>query len=80
MRYVIIVREWFDKTHGNSYFTLRVVDTISREWHVLPMTYGHGLGTYYRAAEELLGHPIETTDAFVDSVRVQRKSELHQII
>jgi hypothetical protein len=80
MRYVIIVREWFNRAEGNSYFTLRVVDTISRECHVLPVTYGRGLGTYYRAAEELLGHPIETTDAFVDAVRVDRKSDLHQII
>ena len=75
-RYVLIVRQWFDHANGNSYFSVQVVDAPYRMQYSSPITYGRGLGQYFRAAEDLLGYPLESGDCYVDVVEVARKKDL----
>lgn len=79
-RYAIIVRSWFDKVNGNSYYSLRVADTATGRVEVQPLTYGRGLGEYFAAAERLLGVSIESRDVFVDVVDVARRKDLHPAV
>ena len=47
----IIVREWFDKTYGNTYHSAKIVANGETVTH-LPMTYGRGDLTYLEAASK----------------------------
>ena len=37
----IIVRQWFDKTNGNSYYSARVIAN-GKTVYTFPISYGHG--------------------------------------
>ena len=80
---VLCVRSWFDKTYGNSYFTMRIV--VNGNYAIVSgqMRYGHSWGMYWDAAKELMaGHDFvvdETTASkvIVDECYVHRKKDLH---
>lgn len=82
-RYIIIVRDWFDTVNGNSYFSLRVIDTVNGNQAVVPMTYGRGFDTFVRAAEDALrgidpNTVVRSEQALIDLVEVTRMRDLHE--
>lgn len=83
--YVIIVRQWFDKANGNSYFSLRVIDTHDGLLQaIVPMTYGRGSDAFVQAAEDALRAVDPTTvirseQVLIDFVEVSRKRDLHTV-
>lgn len=62
----IIVREWFDKTYGNTYHSAKVVAN-GKTVAVIPMTYGHGDLTYLVEAVAILTADGYELPAFVPS-------------
>lgn len=78
IRYFISAREWFDKTYGNTYHSVRVWDTVTGESAVVPFAYGHGHGTLVAAAERALGVVIERGTYVLDCADVARKRDLHR--
>jgi hypothetical protein len=57
------VREWFDKVNGNSYFSAKV-HVNGEVAFTMPMEYGYGSHSEYRAFEELTkrGYLPENTE------------------
>ena len=55
LAYVIVIRSWFDRVNGNSYFGGEVLAVDANERTVIPFQYGHGDLTYRYAAEVALG-------------------------
>jgi hypothetical protein len=90
----IIVREWFDKTYGNTYYSAKIVAN-GELVHTFGMSYGHGeLTVLYRAnsvlAEigfELPGMQLDAghydyrtagVSLVIDTTDVARKKDLHK--
>lgn len=77
-RYAIIHRSWWNRTQGHTISSLRILDLASGEMICAPRFNGSPtLSSIYARAEEALGHPIETSQAWVDSVEVGSRSKLH---
>jgi hypothetical protein len=78
IKYVIVVRSYFDKEHGNSYFGGRVIDTDSGEFRQIPFQYGRGDDEYMRAAADSLGlttYDVTHQNSCVEEVRVSTMRE-----
>ena len=82
--YAIEARTWFDKTYGNTYYSLRI--TGEGLDLVVPMTYGHGTIEYrWRAAIKIgLDYAAMTHDErrnmfLVTEYAVTRKRDLHKL-
>jgi hypothetical protein len=77
-RYAIVARSYFHPRKGHSYHTVRVFDFAEGREYITPIEHGSlTLSTIYVHAERLVGHPIETCEAFVDSVEVTARKHLH---
>lgn len=83
-RFLIEARTWRDKTHGNTYYSLRI--TGEGLDLIVPMSYGHGTLTFrHRAATELglnwgaLSHDQRREMFPVTEYAVPRKRDLHQL-
>lgn len=87
--FTLCVRTWRDKTHGNTYYSMRVVPPTTyrspltneeRESFTFSREYGHGWATYVdRATKWAEAYGLDTTGArfIVDEVEVTRKKDLH---
>lgn len=89
--YTVCVREWFDRTYGNTYHTIRIVGHTEQGHEidtVLPVTYGHGELTYLQNASFWLGISREDFRLMtweqrramftLDIVPVRSKKDLHK--
>lgn len=85
--YTVCVREWFDRTYGNTYHTIRVIGTDGTDT-ILPFAYGHGDLTYLQKAAYSVGIGPETFHAMdwaerrtlftLDVVTVKAKRDMHE--
>jgi len=82
--YALEARTWFDKTYGNTYYSLRI--TGEGLDLVVPMTYGHGTLTFrHRAATELglewgaLSHDERREMFPITEYAVPRRRDLHKL-
>lgn len=57
LAYVVVVRSWFDRVNGNSYFGGEVIAVADNTRTAIPFQYGHGEITYRYAATVALGLP-----------------------
>ena len=58
----ISIRRWFDRTHGNSYFSAQIiVDGVLA--HVIPFQYGRGAHPLFEAGQLVFG-----TRGYLDSL------------
>ena len=76
--YTVIVRTWFDKKGGNTYYSMRVVEPNGDDF-ILPYAYGHGYATFIHSARIALGLPEGDDSAryVVDETKVARRKDLH---
>lgn len=76
--YVVIVRTWFDKNNGNTYYSMRVVEPNGDDF-ILPYAYGHGYATFIHSARIALGLPEgdDSASYLVDETKVARRKDLH---
>lgn len=82
--YALEARTWFDKTYGNTYYSLRIMGEGLDV--VVPMSYGHGTLTFrHRAATELglewgaLSHDQRREMFPITEYAVTRKRDLHKL-
>jgi len=87
---VINVRKWFEKTNGNTYHTVRVIQSGAgkdRRDLISTIQYGYE-SVYLQTVAELLlathdtlmaSMRIRPEDYYTDIVEVSRKSDLHKI-
>lgn len=82
--YALEARTWFDKTYGNTYYSLRIMGEGLDL--VVPMAYGHGTLTFrHRAATELgiewgaLSHDQRREMFPITEYAVPRKRDLHKL-
>jgi hypothetical protein len=77
-RYFVAVRHWFDKTHGNSYYTLRAFDGRTGAYaHTNGMQYGHSESTFAQCAKELLeADDLDLINTIVHVTNVSRMRDL----
>jgi hypothetical protein len=82
--YALEARTWFDKTYGNTYYSLRIMGEGLDL--VVPMSYGHGTLTFrHRAATELgiewgaLSHDQRREMFPITEYAVPRKRDLHKL-
>lgn len=80
---VVCARSWFDKTYGNSYYTLRCFVNGGNVLDVGHMRYGHSQSMYWETVKELLaegGYEVDETTASkvkFDECFVTRRKDLH---
>jgi len=80
---VVCVRSWFDKTYGNSYYTLRAVVNGKHSIVTGYKRYGHGYNQYWETAKQLLteaGYMVDeftSSHAVFDECYVSRRKDLH---
>lgn len=54
IEYIVVIKEWFDKVNGNSYFSGQITSISNRDFCIrLPFQYGYGDQGYYTAREVL---------------------------
>ena len=54
IEYIVVIKEWFDKVNGNSYFSGQITATSDKDFCIrLPFQYGYGDQGYYTAREVL---------------------------
>lgn len=85
--YTVCVREWFDRTYGNTYHTMRIVGTNGIDT-VIPFSYGHGELLYLEKASYWVGISPEAFRAMewaerramftLEIVTVKAKRDLHE--
>lgn len=85
--YTVCVREWFDRTYGNTYHTIRILGSDGTDT-ILPFAYGHGGLTYLQKAANSVGIATEEfrvmdwaerrTRFTLDIVTVKAKKDLHK--
>lgn len=78
VRFVVIVRNYFDKTYGNSYIAGRVLDLDQGTWSVIPFQYGHGEEFAMSAGAVALGlqrDALNWQNSFVEEVPVKTMRE-----
>ena len=82
-QYTLVVRRWFDKANGNSYYSMRVIGQDKD--FIVPFTYGHSESTYRYHACEALGIEIpndidERREMFIiEEIQVPRRKDLHKV-
>ena len=76
-RYAVNIREWFDKTWGNTYMSVRIRDLLTGQEWCEPFQYGNGHGMGERAASALMCEPITRDNAVWDYCTVTRRKDLH---
>ena len=80
-QYTLVVRRWFDKVNGNSYYSMRIIG--KGQDITVPFSYGHSESTYRYHACEALGieGPIDIDErrAFftIEEIQVPRRKDLH---
>lgn len=80
---VVCARSWFDKTYGNSYYTLRCFVNGGNLLVTGHIRYGHGASTFWETAKELLTEGGYEVDEFTaskvlfDVCIVTRRKDLH---
>ena len=76
--YTLIVRTWFDKSGGNTYYSMRIVEPNGDDL-ILPYAYGHGYATFIHSARIALGLPEgdDSANYLVDETKVARRKDLH---
>ena len=52
IKYVIHAKKWFDKVNGNTYHSVRVLDTVRQLQLKVPFQYGYG--DHYRTTPSFL--------------------------
>jgi hypothetical protein len=78
LTYVLVIRTWFDRINGNSYFGGEVIDARDNTRTVIPFQYGHGDLAFRYAAEQILGVPggsVNYRNSRVSEIRVSRKRD-----
>ena len=77
--YVLVARSWFDKSGGNSYYSLLLVKPDLDSEVIVTFAYGHGNGTYINSARIFLGLDRDYSGVrfFVDETKVARRKDLH---
>lgn len=78
LSYVIVIRSWFDRVNGNTYFGGEVLTVDTNARTVIPFQYGHGDLTYRYAAEVALGlsaGEITYANSRTIEVRVSRQRD-----
>jgi hypothetical protein len=81
--YTLVVRRWFDKANGNSYYSMRVIG--QGKDFIVPFSYGHSESTYRYHACEALGIEIpddidERREMFIiEEIQVPRRKDLHKV-
>jgi len=54
IKYIVVIKEWFDKVNGNSYFSGQIESIKDKDFLIkLPFQYGYGDQGYYTAREVL---------------------------
>ena len=54
IEYIVIIKEWFDKVNGNSYFSGQITSTTDKNVCIrLPFQYGYGDQGFHTAREVL---------------------------
>lgn len=76
--YTLIVRTWFEKSGGNSYYTIRVVKP-NHDDLIVTFAYGHGFSTFIHSARVALGlsRDDDSVHFLVDETKVARRKDLH---
>lgn len=80
---VVCARSWFDKTYGNSYYTLRCFVNGSHLLVTGFIRYGHSQSMYWETAKQMLteaGYEVDETTAskaVFDECFVTRRKDLH---
>ena len=80
---VICARSWFDKTYGNSYYTLRCFVNGSNVLATGFIRYGHSESMYLNTCKEMLTEGGYEVDEFTaskvkfDVCFVTRRKDLH---
>ena len=84
-QYTLVVRRYFDKANGNSYYSMRIIGAPDGDI-IVPMDYGHGDLTYKIEACKHLGIDWasmeweQRTDLFtIDETRVGQAKHLHKV-
>ena len=54
IKYVIHAKKWFDKVNGNTYHSVRVLDTVSQLQLKVPFQYGYGEHYRTTAQQEMI--------------------------
>lgn len=73
IRFVVVVRNYFDKLYGNSYIGGRVIDLDSGTWKTIPFQYGHGEEFAMSCGAEALGmdrNALNWMNTLVEEVEV----------
>lgn len=78
LRFVVIVRKYWDKTYGNSYIGGRVIDVTTGDWVAIPFQYGHGDAFALSCASLALGldrNALNWDNSIVEEVNVTTQKE-----
>ena len=78
LAYVIVIRTWFDRINGNSYFGGEVINVRDNTRTVIPFQYGHGDLTFRYAAEQVLGAmpgSVNYRNSRLSEIRVSRQRD-----
>ena len=54
IKYVIHAKKWFDKVNGNTYHSVRVLDTVRQLQLKVPFRYGYGEHYRTTAQQEMI--------------------------
>ena len=80
--YTLVVRRWFDKANGNSYYSMRIIG--KGQDIIVPFSYGHSESTYKYHACEALGIDWGIMDweqrreiFTIEEIKVPRRKDLH---
>jgi hypothetical protein len=55
IKFIVHVKEWFDKANGNSYFSARITKTNNSDTLTVPFAYGYGDHSRFVAIEAMAG-------------------------